>query len=78
MSDSLGDVVTGSCMLPDMGLGPQEEQYVLLTTKPSLQSQGFLFFSFLFFFFDTGSHYVALAGLELAWLRTHAVLSASF
>jgi hypothetical protein len=31
MSDSLGDVVLGSCVLSDMA-APQEEQCVLLTT----------------------------------------------
>lgn len=81
MSDSLGDVVTGSCMLPDMGLGsqlsPQEEQCVLLTTKPSLQSQeitvlvdGFLRQASLFYNSDSPeTGYVNQADLKFAELH---------
>lgn len=40
--------VTGSCKLPDVGAGesnsgPQEEQYVPLTTQPALQPLLILF-----------------------------------
>lgn len=56
--------------------GPQQEQQVLLVIEPCLQLLSYPFL-LIFFFFKTGSYYIAMPGLELIIQSTLALDSES-